>query len=63
MEHQTVYICTGGCHGVSPIAKNCGAPDCNRFNQPLEARMQCDACAAAAEKDGKAHACGKCLNP
>gem|GEM_PF-5782856 len=60
MNHQTLYVCTGGCKGVSPVAKNCGAANCARFNQPLSARVQCDACALAAEKDSGLHACPKC---
>jgi len=52
MEHKTVYVCTGGCKGVSPVAKNCGAATCPHFNEPLEPRVQCDACAAAAEMEG-----------
>lgn len=55
-----MYRCTGTCGGVSPVAKSCGAESCNRFDQPLQAVEQCDACAGFAEKDGKAHACAKC---
>jgi hypothetical protein len=32
---MTHYICTGGCKGVSKVAKNCGAKDCPKHDQLL----------------------------
>lgn len=60
MEHKILYHCTGTCGGVSPVAKNCGAESCNRYNQPLKAYKQCDGCAAATDRDGTNHFCDKC---
>ena len=47
-----VYICTGGCNGVSEVAKNCGAIDCPHLNQPLEPREQCDSCVNKTKQEG-----------
>lgn len=33
---MTHYICTGGCKGVSEVAKNCGAEDCQKFDKALQ---------------------------
>ena len=33
MKH---YICTGGCKGVSKVAKSCGAEDCIKHGKPLK---------------------------
>jgi len=33
MKH---YICTGGCKGVSKVAKNCGAESCPKHGKPLK---------------------------
>ena len=58
---NTVYVCTGSCHGVATHAqyekgaRTCGAKTCERHGMPLEPREQCASCSAAAEKDGKAH--------
>ena len=32
---MTHYICTGGCRGVSPNAKSCGAESCPKHGKPL----------------------------
>ena len=32
---MTHYICTGGCGGVSEVAKTCGAETCPKHGVPL----------------------------
>jgi hypothetical protein len=32
---MTHYICTGGCGGVSEVAKTCGAETCPKHGDPL----------------------------
>ncbi|MEK6875864.1 MAG: hypothetical protein AABX63_00515 [Nanoarchaeota archaeon] len=32
---MTHHICTGGCKGVSKVAKSCGAESCPKHGKPL----------------------------
>jgi len=34
---MTHHICTGGCKGISDEPKNCGAENCSKHGQPLNA--------------------------
>ena len=62
MEPQILYRCTGSCGGVTddPNIEACGLEGCDKHGEPLTKVMQCDACEAAAERDGGVHACDGC---
>ena len=36
MDNKTHYICTGGCNGVSEVAKECESETCQHKGLPLE---------------------------
>jgi len=53
---KKVYACSGSCGGVSPVSKNCGAKNCEMYDEPLEEKEMCESCGAIVEV-GEEHSC------